>query len=68
MEKCEEMMRGTPKCSKHEWRHKGKIIGGFCPDFGFCPVGSCSSGGLLSGGLLSSYPFEYIQKDFFFIF
>ena len=41
----EVMMDGMPKCSEHEWRHKEEKWVGFCPDFGFCPVGSCSAGG-----------------------
>ena len=46
-------MSGMPKGSKHEWRHKGGggVSVAFCPDFGFCPMGSCSAGRLLSGGL-----------------
>ena len=35
---------------------------GFCPDFGFCPVGLCSACGLLSGGFSSPYSAKYIQR------
>ena len=65
MEVGEEMMRGMPTCSKHEWQPKGrrKKIGGLFSDYGFCPVGSCSVDGLLSGGLLSPLPGQEYPKE-----
>ena len=43
MEVCEEMIRGMPKCSKHERRHKGEKVGGLLSEFQFL------SGGLTIG-------------------
>ena len=66
------MMRGMPKCSKHEWRYKKRGEGawgrknksvGFCLDFGFSTLGLPSTGGLLFGGLLSLFPARYIQRE-----
>ena len=66
MQESEEVRRGMPKCSKHEWRHGGggEGVGGLFPYIGFCLVGSCSV-----GWLLCPYPARYIQSktDSFFI-
>ena len=40
MEVCEELMREMPKCSKHEWRHKGgRGVGGLLSGFRFLSCG-----------------------------
>ena len=60
MEVCEEMIRGMPKCSKHEWRRKKrKNVDGLLSGF------RVLSGGLMFGLLAFVLPAKYIQRKFF---